>query len=381
MTCGMNGMRCGMNGMRCERRGMMTQLRMALLLTITGMLLAIAPAASAQKKEAAEKKAPAPKTDKTAAEKAAPPVDEGSVKKEVSATETPKAANDGEASDQAVPETATSPEANAAENETPEETARDAGITEPADSSPSEDTTATAEVDAASEKDIAGTDDEAPTESDTLLNHEPKTDDKKKSVKIKAPTGDSAASGLTEKQKAEELKRHMFVVTYNIAQPKGNTSKFVDKFSFEGFGFEYRFLLKKQLSLGFTFSWNTFERKENGVFELDGTTTIEGTRIKIVDLVQLAPTVQYHFKKQSSSAVPFIGLNMGPYYTSQIVDWGWWYERVSSWQFGFSPEVGIRLTQLAIPFYLSVRYSYAFKANDIDAQQTLGFNIGIAFLK
>ncbi|MBN2716665.1 MAG: hypothetical protein JXX14_12495 [Deltaproteobacteria bacterium] len=204
-----------------------------------------------------------------------------------------------------------------------------------------------------------------------------------RSVEIKAvPVPTVPPGNPADDAKADiENKRHMFVVTYNMAQPRGKTADFVDKFSFEGFGFEYRFLIRKQLSVGVTFNWNTFERKEAGTNAVDSNTTITATRIKMTDLIQLAPCVQYHLKKQSSMVVPFVGLNMGPYYTSQIIDWGWWYERVSSWQFGFTPEIGIRLTRLPIPLYMSLRYSYAIKANDLPTQQAFGINVGIAFLK
>lgn len=185
-----------------------------------------------------------------------------------------------------------------------------------------------------------------------------------------------------EKKRLEnEKKRHLFVVTYNMANPGGGTADFIDEFSFEGFGFGYRFLLKKKLSVGAVFGWNTFEKKQVGQFSLGENTTISGTRIKMADIIQLAPTVHYYFATQSARAIPFIGLNMGPFYTSQVVDWGWWYEKEATWQFGFSPEIGIRIGGLPVPLYLAVRYSFAFKANTVDAQRFLGLNIGIAFLK
>ncbi|MBN2527130.1 MAG: hypothetical protein JXR76_12105 [Deltaproteobacteria bacterium] len=201
-----------------------------------------------------------------------------------------------------------------------------------------------------------------------------------KTVAIKKATA-VPEDTLTDKQKKAEAGRHMFVVTYNLARPLGKTAKYIDKFSFEGFSFEYRFMLNKQLSVGLGFNWNTFETKKTGLVQLDKNTRINGTRILMDDLIQLTPTVQYHFFKQSAKVVPFAGLSVGPYYTSQVVDWGWWYQREAKWQFGFTPEVGLRVASLPVPLYLSVRYTYTFKTDEIDAQQAMGINIGVAFLK
>ena len=183
------------------------------------------------------------------------------------------------------------------------------------------------------------------------------------------------------RKKAEESKRRMLVIRYNMAQPRGETAKFVDKLSFNGFGLDYRFFLLKQLSVGLAFTWNTFEKKESGTYPLDTNTTLSGTRIKTTHLIQLAPSIQYHFRKQSSFAAPFVGLNAGPYYTSRVTDWSSWYDEESSWQFGFSSEVGIRFGRLPLPIYAALSYAYAVKNKDIPDQQTFGIGVGIAVLK
>ena len=211
-------------------------------------------------------------------------------------------------------------------------------------------------------------------------------EEKKVQIVVEQPVNvkrnaDSAAASEPTPEQLEESKRHMFVVTYNMAQPRGKTADFIDDFSLEGFGFEYRFLFTKQITGGIAFNWNAFERKESDVFKVNTRTTISGTRIKLNDMLQLTASAQYHLKKQSASVIPFAGLHTGAYYSSHVIDWGWWYDRETAWQFGFTPELGIRITALPIPIYLSGRYTYTFKTKSLDAQQTLGINLGIAFLK
>ena len=233
--------------------------------------------------------------------------------------------------------------------------------------------------DMASQNRGEGTNDKSvPMKDSSAANSSQSISQKNTEIK-KAPAASDIAAN--EELKKEENKRHMFIVSYNMAYPMGKSADFVKKFSVEGFGFGYRFMLKKQLSVGLSFNWNTFEKKEAGLLHLDKNTSINGTRIKMADLIQLTPTVQYHFFRQSAMAVPFVGLGLGPYYTSQIIDWGWWYQREATWQFGFSPEIGLRVARLPIPIYLSASYTYTFKANNIDAQQMLGIRVGVAFLK
>jgi hypothetical protein len=213
-----------------------------------------------------------------------------------------------------------------------------------------------------------------------------KVEKKKVQVVVEQPVNvkrnaDMAAASEPTREQLEESKRHMFVVTYNMAQPRGKTADFIDDFSLEGFGFEYRFLFTKQISGGIAFNWSAFERKESDVFNVNARTTINGTRIKLNDMLQLTASAQYNLKKQSASVIPFAGLHAGAYYSSHVIDWGWWYDRDTAWQFGFTPELGIRITVLPIPIYLSGRYTYTFKTKSLDAQQTLGINLGIAFLK
>ncbi len=213
-----------------------------------------------------------------------------------------------------------------------------------------------------------------------------KVEEKKVQVVVEQPVNvkrnaDAAAASEPTQEQLEESKRHMFVVTYNMAQPRGKTADFIDDFSLEGFGFEYRFLFTKQITGGIAFNWNAFERKESDAFKVNARTTINGTRIKLNDMLQLTASAQYYLKKQSASVIPFAGLHAGAYYSSHVIDWGWWYDRNTAWQFGFTPELGIRITALPIPIYLSGRYTYTFKTKSLDAQQTLGINLGIAFLK
>ncbi|MBN2342323.1 MAG: hypothetical protein JXX29_15465 [Deltaproteobacteria bacterium] len=308
----------------------------------------------------------APSAAETTADTAAKPTD--------SAAGAPPSepADDSSTTTNTTVETEDTPEADADSDTTTDEAgASESPTVNEADAEPVNDAESSSKVEA-SEKTESKPAENPPTDTPA--------DGQKVAVSHQAVDVQTDAPSVPKDDSADS-KRHLFVVTYNMAKPGGQTAEFVDEFSFEGFGFEYRFLLKKKLSIGALFSWSTFEKKEVGEFNLDDNTTITGTRIKMVDLIQLAPSIHYYFTTQSSKAVPFVGMNMGPYYASHIIDWGWWFQKESTWQFGFSPEAGVRISGLPVPLYLAVRYSYSFKANTLKAQQYLGINIGIAFLK
>ncbi len=199
------------------------------------------------------------------------------------------------------------------------------------------------------------------------------------------PTTDKKDAPADKKDDSEEAaatpekpKRSLFVVTWNLAAPLGTTRTFIDKFSFEGVGFEYRFQIRPDISVGLLFAWNTFEQEAAGTFNY-GNVAVSGKRVRLFDAMPLCASFHYNVIREGKKVVPFVGLDVGTMFTSRVADFAWWYRKKTAWHFSFAPEIGLRLTKIAVPLYASVKFNYAVKSGDMPQQTILNFNLGIAW--
>lgn len=175
---------------------------------------------------------------------------------------------------------------------------------------------------------------------------------------------------------------YYFALSYNTASPMGETSDFVDTYSWRGVSAEWRWLVNSNLSAGVFFGWNVFHNKITDDFEReDGDGVISGTQLRTINAFPILATGHYYFGNgYGDSILPYLGLGVGTYRTLQRTSMGIFQDEPKAWQFGFAPSVGIAIpVNYDLFANLEIRYNYALEAGDIPQQSYLGINLGLAW--
>ena len=167
-------------------------------------------------------------------------------------------------------------------------------------------------------------------------------------------------------------------LTYNMAVPLNSTSDFTGDFSPMGVGFDVRYKLRSDLSLGFAFAWQVIEGETSDVIELENA-AFQGRQFRWTNTIPLLVTSHYYFRQLTSWVTPFAGLGLGAYFFERRVDVGVYQVSSSTWHFGLAPEVGFGFRVAGMMPVLIFRYNHAFSSDDSGDQGFMNFNIGIAW--
>jgi hypothetical protein len=174
-------------------------------------------------------------------------------------------------------------------------------------------------------------------------------------------------------------------LSYNMGLTTGESSDFVNDYSWRGFGFEIRSFRGENFSVGGSFSWNVFDEKTGEIIWFDRG-AVSGTQIRHMNAFPLMLNAHYYLGQFSDRMRPYFGLNVGTYYINQRLEIGVIAFNADNWHFGLAPEIGVMFpTYSGSIFFMNVRYNHAFKAgNGIaggegNSWQYWGFNVGVAF--
>lgn len=174
-----------------------------------------------------------------------------------------------------------------------------------------------------------------------------------------------------------------FIFTWQIAAPGEELRKIVDKTSFQGWGFEYRYALTNTLTVGGALTWNIFHQEiDKSTWQFENT-TITSRNWRYTHVVPVS--VNFHFNplhNQGARVQVFAGGGIGGNYVNQEVWAGLYTFRHEKWNFHAYPEVGLRYvmsTQTAL--FLSGQFMYipgaSFTGNDLTYWNIrLGFSFG-----
>jgi len=171
----------------------------------------------------------------------------------------------------------------------------------------------------------------------------------------------------------------LFGISYNTALPLGETSDFVDAYSWRGFSMEGRWFASPQVSAGLFAGWNVFYEKERGDF-FDDTQATSGTQLRTINAFPILLTGHYYLGEPGSRR-PYFGLGIGTYRTRQETQLGIYASELRKWQFGLAPSAGLLLPvgYQGAHLNLEVRYNYALAAGDALNHSYLGINLGFAW--
>ena len=108
-----------------------------------------------------------------------------------------------------------------------------------------------------------------------------------------------------------------------------------------------------------------------------GAVTVTGTQRREQTVFPLLVTGHYYLHEDATRTLPFLGLGLGAYRVSRVLDIG----PTSSfgdarWLFGFAPELGVVFPSGNSGLVLATKFHYAFKAGDTPQQTYFNFNVG-----
>ncbi len=175
---------------------------------------------------------------------------------------------------------------------------------------------------------------------------------------------------------AVNAQHSFFGMSYDVSIPMGDTKEYISGAQWRGFGLEGRWYTSKTTSLGFSWDWNVFHDTVLETVNVENR-AITGNQSRTINSFPFLLTGHYYLGDKGIT--PYIGLGVGTYLIKKRLDLGIYGLDDDKWHFGVAPELGIMFPfDLGFNLHVKVRYNYALKAGDAEAQSYLGINIGFA---
>lgn len=133
-----------------------------------------------------------------------------------------------------------------------------------------------------------------------------------------------------------------FFLSYNFGVPLANSKEYVPTVSYIGAEINYKYFLKKNISLSLLASWNIFYKETTELLSLPNA-DVSGLQNRYINTVPLLAGVQYYFGKDNNNMRPYAGINAGALYLTRRLQIGVYDLTESSWHFMVQPEIGILL--------------------------------------
>jgi hypothetical protein len=111
-----------------------------------------------------------------------------------------------------------------------------------------------------------------------------------------------------------------YALTYQPAQPLGNTQDFTDNFGWRGIGFDFKKMIKPKLALGISAAWQVFDHQTDQVVSAFGV-DISGDQFRYINSWPFLANINYFFGSQGK-ARPYVAANVGAYVIEQRMDIG-----------------------------------------------------------
>ncbi len=156
-----------------------------------------------------------------------------------------------------------------------------------------------------------------------------------------------------------------FIASWHIGIPSQGITNYIAKTSFQGFGFEYRYALNQQFTVGGSISWNVFsEEKDISTWTFDNL-SVTSHNWRFGHMVPIL--VNAHFNPMRNTGNPlqiFMGGGLGTSYVNQEIWPGMYTYRHETWSFVAYPEIGLRYVMSnETALYFSTQYMFLPNAN------------------
>jgi hypothetical protein len=185
--------------------------------------------------------------------------------------------------------------------------------------------------------------------------------------------------------KSQSYIKNLLAFSWQTATPASNTD-FLSKTSYTGFKIEYRYFIKKNLSVGAFIDWNsnseyfptaTYQNK-------DQTQAVTTDMYRFIYTFPMGLNGHYYFTG-SKMLRPFVGLALGAQYSEQNMYYNIYETTNKNWGFLARPELGVIVTPFSthsVGILVGTSYAYATNKNDdlkFSSMAHVNFQLGIVF--
>lgn len=184
---------------------------------------------------------------------------------------------------------------------------------------------------------------------------------------------------LTGKPMFSQDRESIFNMYYSMGLATGSLNDFISKYSWRGFGMEYKTDVLDNVSMGFGAEWNVFyEAMDYATYERENI-AVSGKQYRYANMFPM--TARFHYYKDNAAGMRFFaGAGIGTTYMIRDLDMNIYRWNEENWQFLIAPEVGIAYdVSPSNTLHLSLKYNLNFKTNSLDGQSFLAINVGFGF--
>jgi len=157
------------------------------------------------------------------------------------------------------------------------------------------------------------------------------------------------------------------IASYQVSFSTGDLNDFIDDVSWRGFGLDFRYGVKPDITVGFVTGWNIFYQQVNETtqFETNPPGAITAETNRYTNFVPVMLNAHYYMGERGKYR-PYIGLCAGGYYVNQELQLGIADLQNDSWEWGVAPEIGV-----VIPVQRGLGITVAGKYNFIFTKETI----------
>ncbi len=169
-------------------------------------------------------------------------------------------------------------------------------------------------------------------------------------------------------------------LSYEMAKPEGNTSRFIDN-SFSTIGGHLDVSLEVSYAFHFELSagLNSFNTTKVGILTTTDGQDVYGKQYRYLNVVPLMAGFAFHVPLGGGSRI-WVGCNGGVGYFDRVIDLGLTSYSGSSWQWGIQPQVGIAFgLGGGTALFFDGRYNYFWAKDGWPTQAYWSFGAGLLF--
>ncbi len=168
-------------------------------------------------------------------------------------------------------------------------------------------------------------------------------------------------------------------ISYEMAQPEGNTARYIDRFSSRGVHLDVSLELSYAFHFELSAGLNSFNAAKMGVLTTTDGQDVYGKQYRYLNAVPLMAGFAFHIPLGNGSRF-WAGCNGGIGYFDRVIDLGLTSYSASSWQWGIQPQVGIAIgLGGGTALFFDGRYNYFWAKDGWPVQQYWSFGVGLLF--
>ncbi|WP_448697865.1 outer membrane beta-barrel protein [Mucilaginibacter sp. AW1-3] len=177
------------------------------------------------------------------------------------------------------------------------------------------------------------------------------------------------------------VKTNLFFVGYQVAIPTNNN--YLTSTSWSGFNFDYRYMIKPNISVGIGNSFNSFSQyfPQQTYEKSDGSGSVTSDMVRHIYTAPITASIHYYLAGKMIK--PYVGIGMGAEYSEQDAYFNIYTVYSKNWGFVVKPEAGaFAMFSSNVGGFISVAYNYSTNSESdfhIDHLSHIPITVGFLF--